>query len=138
MASLDEVSRAFQLLIGAGLDYAPSTAEIPTRAAAWVELLQDVPGLALVQAAKDLAVSSPRFPSIPVVRAAAYQVKVHNGQSAAANPWKDDSHPRRVSMVRFSPEAESLIAALEEKYYDDGLPTDAELAEIDRLTGGAL
>jgi hypothetical protein len=136
MASFDNVVDCMTNLQQANLSYPPG--DIVSTAKIWTRLLQDVPDDALTQATDDLILTSKEFPKLSELREAAKQVGVHNGQSAAANPFRDDSAPRRVAMVRFSPQAESLIVALETKYYDDGLPTDAELTEVDRLTGGVL
>jgi len=88
MATNEELSKAFKILCGAGLEYTPSEKELPMRTEAWGELLADVPGDLLIQGVKDIALAGERFPSIKRIRDAAYQVQIHNGTSAAPNPWK--------------------------------------------------
>jgi hypothetical protein len=135
MASFDIVVDCMTTLQQANLSYPPG--EIIATAKIWTRLLRDVPDDALTQATDDLILTSKEFPKLSELREAAKQVRVHNGQSAAANPWKPIDQPVIIwqpagikDRVTFPPDVERKIAALCKK----DILTDAELAEIDAIT----
>jgi hypothetical protein len=91
MASFDIVVDCMTTLQQANLSYPPG--EIIATAKIWTRLLQDVPDDALTRATDDLILTSKEFPKLSELRQAAHQVQVHNGQSAAASPWKPMADP---------------------------------------------
>jgi hypothetical protein len=90
MATEAEIEKAFMLVLGAGLDFAPAKEDIPIRVNSWCDLLTDIPGDTLIQAAKDIAISGDKFPSVPSIRKQAEKVKSHNNTSAAPNAFKQE------------------------------------------------
>lgn len=140
MATSNEVLSALKILSGARLRNAPDRDAAPVVVETWKSVMADIPGEYLLQAVNDIVIEAEFWPTIKQVRAAAYQVKAHNGTSAAVNHFRPlaepviEWQPSGIEKVKFPPEVEARIDALEEKYYDDGLPTDEELAEIDALT----
>ena len=139
MATVEEIQKAFGLLLGAGLDFSPTREEIPMRAKSWVELLQDVPGDLLIQAAKDISIDGEKFPSIKVIRTAAHNVKVHNNTSAAVNRFA----PLAVETIVWyvAPKEQRIpypkeLDALLQKDHERWTRQDHEFYQ--RVTGGPL
>lgn len=142
MATQEELQESFTLLLGAGLAYAPRSAEdITARAMAWRTFLEDIPGELLKQAVKDIVLAGSEFPSIKDVRDAAYQVRVHNGVSAAPDHFKPVQAGRGYHSI-YPPEVLKVIEEFERKYDMSNpdleaacrLPTDEEFAYLEKLT----
>jgi hypothetical protein len=142
MATVKELQETFELIVGAGLNFAPRSEEdITARAKAWRAFLEDIPGELLLQAVKDIVISGKDFPTIKQVRDAAYQVKVHNGVSAAPNPFKPIQAGRQALSI-YPPDVLKVIEEFERKYDINNpdleaacaLPTDEEFKYLDELT----
>jgi hypothetical protein len=137
MANETEVQTALVILSGARLRNAPNRDEAPTVFQSWSRVMRDIPGDLLLQAANDIVISAEFWPTVKQVRDAAYQVRAHNGVSAAPNQFKPIAEP----VIEWQPSGIPLVVLpdilfravekLEAKYYDGGLPTDEELAWID-------
>jgi hypothetical protein len=140
MATPSEIIDGLGLLIDSGLDYAPKNADRLTDA--WVQVFSDVPGAIFKRAISDWLRLESKWPAPAKLRDLAEKVKIHNAQSVAGDefsPSLPNQHiewlPSGCAKVKFPPVVEKRIAEIEAKYYKGGLPTDAELAEIDMLTG---
>lgn len=104
-------------------------------------------GQRYLQAANDIAIADDFWPTLKRMREAAYQVQIHNGQSAAPNHWKDDldANPpywgifkvvSRHGRIEYDPlRIDSLKS---QKPVEDKALIEAELKmqEIDARTGG--
>lgn len=84
MAEVADIQKAFNIVLGAGLEFPPSQEEVKIRAFSWCELLTDVPGDCLIQAAKDIANNGERFPSVARIRKQSETVKSRNGKGKAS------------------------------------------------------
>lgn len=135
MATAEELNRAFSILLGAGLDFSPSVEEMPIRANAWKELLADIPGELLIQGAKDIALAGEKFPSVKRVRDAAYQVRVHNGTSAAVNHFGAVNAGRQyVPEIQYPPAVLAEIERVSQQYSGEALPPDDVFNRLEELT----
>jgi anti-sigma factor ChrR (cupin superfamily) len=139
MAELEEVLDTLDLLVDANLSFPPK--DIKNTARVWSSLLKDIPADTLKQAAMDHILTGKEFPKLSEIRSAASQVRVHNGASAAPNMFKDVPQQKTIWVASgnkdraiFPAEVMTEIQKLEAKYYDSGLPTDAELERINKLT----
>lgn len=155
MATVKEVQKAFNIILGAGLDFPPRADEIPVRVEAWCELLEDVPGAALIRAAKDLALAGDRFPSIPALREQVRKVEYNHGRAGSADPayinrpievpgifrvdegWEPYTLPARKPFRPYPPEVQAELDKIEELYSGEELPPDDVQDYIDRLIEGA-
>lgn len=133
MATVEELNRAFSILLGAGLDFSPSVEEMPIRANAWKELLMDIPGELLIQGAKDIALAGEKFPSVKRVRDAAYQVRVHNGASAAPNHFGTVDAGRQYHSI-YPPAVLAEIERVSAEYDGETLPPDDVFNHLEELT----
>lgn len=139
MAEQSELLEIIATLVDANLSFPPRDIEATCRV--WSRLLADIPGELLRQAADDIILSGEDFPKLATIRDRAYQVKVHNGVSAAVNPFKPlyevQYAVRDPQGSIFPPEIEAQIAEIE-KRLGDKVMTAEQHAYIDRLTAPYL
>lgn len=94
MATQNEIIAALKILSGARLRNAPDKDAAPVVVDTWKSVMADVPGNLLIQAVNDIVINAEFWPTIKQVRDAAYQVRAHNGTSAAVNHFSDPSNKR--------------------------------------------
>jgi hypothetical protein len=94
MANPSEVIDVLTTLNDANLSFPPR--DITATAKVWTNLLKDIPGDTLKQAAMDYILTEKEFPKLADIRHSAADVMTHNGKSAASNPFRDDSNIRRA------------------------------------------
>jgi hypothetical protein len=139
MATRQAIADGIQMLIDARMSYIPKAVE--KTAELWDRVFQNIPDEIFSQAVMDYAATETDWPQPVKLRKLAEQVKIHNGTSASADAFADLTEPKTTwlpsksqSLVVFPAWIEKEIAELEAKYYQDGLPTDAELARIRAIT----
>jgi hypothetical protein len=140
MANNQEISTALAILAGARLRNSPPNDPETIKGifTTWTNTLADIPGEYLIQASKDLVISSDFWPTIKAIRSQAYQVKAHNGMSSTSDrfspPIADIKWTTSGADTIVFPDAIARrIQALEDKLERGYELSDAELREMDKL-----
>lgn len=161
MATRDEIKSAMKLLAGARLGDTPAIQDIPNVIETWGMLLGNVPGETLNQAVIDHIRVNTFWPRPAEILERAGQVKIHNGQSATPDPFKNESRiwkiikggawvtqsgweaftidptkPRKVKSI-YPPEVLAELAEIEART-GEGLMSDADFSRSEVITAPYL
>lgn len=146
MATIIEIQYAMKILIAANLRNAPERITLPDTIELWTKKLQDVPGIALVQAAEDIVISEEFWPSLKKIRDYAYKVQSKNNTSSAPNHWRSESNTVRTFdwIAKVGPDGHYYAFQIDTgKAPEPGVPLfppdiQEELDSIENQTGGIL